>query len=118
MADFSVQGGTVTLADNAQPRPVALDLTALGITARNLASDGSKPEAFTLTARAAAPGKGSTLTADSYISIAFEAGTLTAGGTATFTYYTSLDNRDIATIIGEISAAENKSFRYIGSAFG
>ncbi|WP_233250739.1 DUF748 domain-containing protein, partial [Acidovorax sp. HMWF018] len=32
---------------------------ALGITARNLASDGSKPEAFTLTARAAAPGKGS-----------------------------------------------------------
>jgi len=59
VADFSVQGGTVSLADNAQPRPVALDLTALGITARNLASDGSKPEAFTLTARAAAPGKGS-----------------------------------------------------------
>ncbi len=58
VADFSLQGGTVSLADNAQPRPVALDLTALGITARNLASDGSKPEAFTLTARAAAPGKG------------------------------------------------------------
>ena len=58
VADFSVQGGTVSLADNAQPRPVALDVTALGITARNLASDGSKPEAFTLTARAAAPGKG------------------------------------------------------------
>ncbi len=59
VADFSVQGGTVSLADNAQPRPVALDVTALGITARNLATDGSKPEAFTLTARAAAPGKGS-----------------------------------------------------------
>ncbi|QLA81542.1 DUF748 domain-containing protein [Acidovorax sp. JMULE5] len=59
VADFSVQGGTVSLADNAQPRPVALEVTALGITARNLASDGSKPEAFTLTARAAAPGKGS-----------------------------------------------------------
>lgn len=58
VADFSLQGGTVSLADNAQPRPVALDLTALGITARNLASDGSKPESFTLTARAAAPGKG------------------------------------------------------------
>ncbi|CAN7624104.1 DUF748 domain-containing protein [Acidovorax sp. LjRoot74] len=58
VADFSLQGGTVSLADNAQPRPVALDVTALGITARNLASDGSKPEAFTLTARAAAPGKG------------------------------------------------------------
>ncbi len=58
VADFSLQGGTVSLADNAQPRPVALDVTALGITARNLSSDGSKPEAFTLTARAAAPGKG------------------------------------------------------------
>ncbi|MCZ8219969.1 MAG: DUF748 domain-containing protein [Acidovorax sp.] len=58
VADFSLQGGAVSLADNAQPRPVALDLTALGITARNLASDGSKPESFTLTARAAAPGKG------------------------------------------------------------
>jgi len=58
VADFSLQGGTVSLADNAQPRPVALEVTALGITARNLASDGSKPEALTLTARAAAPGKG------------------------------------------------------------
>ena len=54
-----MQGGTVSLADNAQPRPVALELTALGITARNLATDGSKPEPFQLTARAAAPGKGS-----------------------------------------------------------
>ena len=59
VADFSLQDGTVSLADHAQPRPVALDVTALGITARNLATDGSKPEAFQLTARAAAPGKGS-----------------------------------------------------------
>lgn len=58
VADFSLQGGTVSLADNAQQRPVALEVTALGITARNLATDGSKPEAFQLTARAAAPGKG------------------------------------------------------------
>ncbi|RQO81080.1 DUF748 domain-containing protein [Acidovorax sp. FJL06] len=58
VADFSLQGGTVAFADNAQPRPVSLEVSALGITARNLASDGSKPEAFTLTARAAAPGKG------------------------------------------------------------
>ncbi|MBU1354859.1 MAG: DUF748 domain-containing protein [Gammaproteobacteria bacterium] len=58
VADFSLQGGAVSLADNAQPRPVALELSALGITARNLASDGSKPEAFQLTARAAAPAKG------------------------------------------------------------
>ncbi|MDP3227073.1 MAG: DUF748 domain-containing protein [Acidovorax sp.] len=60
VADFSLQGGAVTFADNAQPRPVAMDVSALGITARNLATDGSKPEAFQLTARAAAPGKGST----------------------------------------------------------
>lgn len=64
VADFSLQGGTVAFADNAQPRPVALEVSALGITARNLASDGSKPEAFTLTARAAIPekdaGKGNT----------------------------------------------------------
>ena len=58
VADFSLQGGTVSLADNAQQRPVALEVTSLGITARNLATDGSKPEAFQLTARAAAPGKG------------------------------------------------------------
>ena len=58
VADFSLQGGTVSLADNAQPRPVALELTALGITARNLSTDGGKPEAFQLTARAAVPGRG------------------------------------------------------------
>lgn len=59
VADFSLQGGTVSLADKATQRPVALEVTALGITARNLATDGSKPEAFQLTARAAAPTKGS-----------------------------------------------------------
>ena len=58
VADLAVEGGTVTFADNAQPRPVALDLSALNITAKNLASDGSKPEAFQLSARAAVPRKG------------------------------------------------------------
>lgn len=58
VADFSVQGGAVSFADNAQARPVALELSALGITARNLATDGSKPEVFQLSTRAAAPGKG------------------------------------------------------------
>jgi len=58
VADMAVEGGTVTFADNAQQRPVALDLSALNITAKNLASDGSKPEAFQLSARVAAPGKG------------------------------------------------------------
>ena len=58
VADLAVEGGTVTFADNAQARPVALDLSALNISAKNLASDSSKPEAFQLSARAAAPGKG------------------------------------------------------------
>ena len=60
VADFSVQGGAVSFADNAQARPVALELSAIAITARNLANDGSKPEPFQLSARAAAPGKGNT----------------------------------------------------------
>ena len=57
-----------------------------------------------------APAKGSTLTADSYISIAFDVGTLAVGQSVTFTYYTSLDNRDIATILSEIASADNKAF--------
>lgn len=60
IADFSLQAGAISFADKAQARPVALDLSALAITARNLASDGSKPEAFQLSVRAAAPGKGNT----------------------------------------------------------
>ena len=58
VADFSLQGGTVSLADKAQARPVALELSALGITAKNLATNGSKPEALQLSAQVAAGGKG------------------------------------------------------------
>ncbi len=58
VADFAVEGGAVAFADNAQARPVALDVTALNISAKNLASDGSKPEAFQLSARVATPGRG------------------------------------------------------------
>jgi uncharacterized protein involved in outer membrane biogenesis len=57
VADFALQGGAVSLADKAQARPVALELSSLGITAKNLATDGSKPEAFKLSAQVAA-GKG------------------------------------------------------------
>ena len=59
VADFAVRGGAVSFADNAQARPVALAVSALDITARNLASDGSKPEAFGLSVRTALPGKAS-----------------------------------------------------------
>ena len=58
VGDFTVEGGAVAFADNAQTRPVALDVTALNISAKNLASDGSKPEAFQLSARVATPGRG------------------------------------------------------------
>lgn len=57
VADFSMQGGAIALADNAQARSVALELSALGITAKNLATDGSKPEALKISAQVAA-GKG------------------------------------------------------------
>ncbi len=57
VADFTLQGGAVALADNAQARPVALQLSALGISAQNLATNGSKPEALKLSAQVAA-GKG------------------------------------------------------------
>ncbi|WP_428003344.1 DUF748 domain-containing protein [Acidovorax sp.] len=57
VADFSLQGGAIALADNAQARPVALELSALGISAKNLATDGSKPEALKISAQVAA-GKG------------------------------------------------------------
>lgn len=59
VADFTLQGGAVSLADKAQARPVALELSSLGITAKNLATDGSKPEALQLSAQVAT-GKGST----------------------------------------------------------
>ena len=58
VADFAVQGGVVSFADHAQARPVALEVSALNLSARNLASDGARPESFQLSARVAAPGKG------------------------------------------------------------
>ncbi|PIF27543.1 uncharacterized protein DUF748 [Acidovorax sp. 56] len=57
VGELALQGGTVAFADNAQPRPVALEVSALDVSAKNLATDSGKPGAFTLSARAAA-GKG------------------------------------------------------------
>lgn len=57
LGELAVQGGAVAFADNAQPRPVALEVSALDVSAKNLATDSGKPGAFTLSARAAA-GKG------------------------------------------------------------
>ncbi|BEU98049.1 DUF748 domain-containing protein [Acidovorax sp. DW039] len=57
VGDLSVQGATVGFADNAQSRPVALEVSSLDITAKNLATDSAKPGTVALSARAAA-GKG------------------------------------------------------------
>ncbi|MBY0409786.1 MAG: DUF748 domain-containing protein [Burkholderiaceae bacterium] len=69
IAGFSLQDGAVSFSDQTPQRPVAMALSALTITARNLASDGSKPEAFALSARAAALGKGNTAGQLSYTGI-------------------------------------------------
>ena len=55
VADLAVEGGVVSFADHAQPRPVALEVSGLDIAAQNLASDGAKPEALRLAARVTAP---------------------------------------------------------------
>ncbi|MBU4422217.1 MAG: DUF748 domain-containing protein [Gammaproteobacteria bacterium] len=54
LGELNVEEGSVAFADRAQPRPVALNLSALSLQARNLAPDGSKPEAFNLSAQVAA----------------------------------------------------------------
>ncbi|ART54118.1 hypothetical protein CBP36_16835 [Acidovorax carolinensis] len=54
LGELAVDEGIVAFADRAQPRPVALNLSALSLQARNLALDGSKPEALSLSTRVAA----------------------------------------------------------------
>jgi len=50
----SIEGGKLGFADRSQPRPVALNVSALDLQASNLALDGSKPEAFAVSARVGA----------------------------------------------------------------
>jgi len=57
VGELALQDGAVAFADNAQPRPVALEVSALDVSAKSLATDSGKPGAFSLSARAAA-GKG------------------------------------------------------------
>ena len=54
LGELNLSEGSVAFADRAQPRPVALNLSALSLQARNLALDGSKPESLSLSARVAA----------------------------------------------------------------
>lgn len=55
------------------------------------------------------PIKGSTEKRDGAIAIAFDVGTLAPGETATFTYYTSLDNRDFSEVEEDIAQDEEES---------
>lgn len=50
---------------------------------------------------------GYTATSDSGIAIMFKGGTLAAGATVTFEYFTSLDTADISTTIAQIEQASN-----------
>lgn len=54
LGELNVDEGSVAFADRAQPRPVALNVSALSLKARNLAPDGRKPEALNLSARVSA----------------------------------------------------------------
>ena len=53
---LAVESGAVSFADNAQPRPVALEVSGLDLAAQDLASDGAKPQPLRLSARVTAPG--------------------------------------------------------------
>lgn len=50
-----------------------------------------------------AAAKGTTREADTYISIAFDAGTLAPGESATFVYFTVLDNRSVSSIVNSLN---------------
>ena len=52
------------------------------------------------------PANGTSNTADAYISIAFDVGTLAPGESTTFVYYTVLDNADINEILNELACLE------------
>jgi len=65
-----------------------------------------------------ASAKGYTVTADQAITIAFDVGSLAPGASATVTYYTSLDNRPIGTIISSIAAADSKTLAAINEDAG
>lgn len=54
---------------------------------------------------AASLSKGSTETSDSNIGITYSAGALTVGTSKSFSYLTSLDNRDISAILSDLNAA-------------
>jgi hypothetical protein len=53
--------------------------------------------------------KGDTVTEDGSIGIIFQVGSLAAGASTNFSYLTSLDNRDMSTILSELNVASGGS---------
>lgn len=66
-------------------------------------------DAYGMLSGATSKNKGDTSTSDTEIAIAFDVGTLNAGQTANLSYLTSLDNRDMSTILAELNTASGGS---------
>ena len=68
-------------------------------------SDGNAAAISAMTSLAASQSKGSTATADDAMGIVFNVGSIAAGASKSFRYLTSLDNRDMSTILAELGGA-------------
>ncbi|MES2424858.1 MAG: DUF748 domain-containing protein, partial [Pseudomonadota bacterium] len=56
LKDFALDGGAVAFTDNAQRKPVALDIAALRVAMKNIAPDSSKASPLTVSARVSSGG--------------------------------------------------------------
>ena len=68
-------------------------------------SAGDAAAVSTMTSLAASQTKGNTATADDAMGIVFNVGSIAAGASKNFSYLTSLDNRDMSTILTELGGA-------------
>ncbi len=68
-------------------------------------SAGNAAAVSTMTSLAASQTKGNTATADDAMGIVFNVGSIAAGASKNFSYLTSLDNRDMSTILTELGGA-------------
>ena len=55
LADFTLDAGTVSFSDRSQRRPVALEISALKLQARQIAPDSARPAPVNVSARIATP---------------------------------------------------------------
>lgn len=69
------------------------------------ADGGTSGQMASMVATAAAQTKGNTATEDDAMGIVFNVGSIAAGASKSFRYLTSLDNRDMSTILTELGGA-------------